>query len=85
MGKGIVLLSKREIAKMRAAGRLASQLLDYLTPMVKPGVSTLELNDAAEAWTQEHGAKSAPLGYGKSNPYPKIDSFVAVLDFKMTL
>lgn len=71
MGKGIVLLSKREIAKMRAAGRLASQLLDYLTPMVKPGVSTLELNDAAEAWTQEHGAKSAPLGYGKKNPYPK--------------
>lgn len=71
MGKGIVLLSKREIAKMRAAGRLASQLLDYLTPMVKPGVTTLELNDAAEAWTQEHGAKSAPLGYGKKNPYPK--------------
>ncbi len=71
MGKGIVLLSKREIEKMRNAGRLASQLLDYLTPLVKPGVSTLELNDAAEAWTQEHGAKSAPLGYGKSNPYPK--------------
>lgn len=71
MGKGIVLLSKREIEKMRNAGRLASQLLDYLTPMVKPGVSTQDLNDAAEAWTQEHGAKSAPLGYGKSNPYPR--------------
>ncbi|MGB2924293.1 MAG: type I methionyl aminopeptidase [Limnothrix sp.] len=71
MGKGIVLLSKREIEKMRNAGRLASQLLDYLTPMVKPGVSTQDLNDAAEAWTQEHGAKSAPLGYGKSNPFPR--------------
>ncbi len=67
----IVLLSSREIEKMRQAGRLASQLLDYLAPMVKPGVSTLEINDAAEEWTQQHNAISAPLGYGKSNPFPK--------------
>ncbi len=59
----IVLLSSREIDKMRQAGRLAAQLLDYLEPMVKPGVSTLALNDAAEEWTQARGAKSAPLGY----------------------
>ena len=59
----ITLLSSREVEKMRQAGRLAAELLDYLEPMVKPGVSTLELNDAAEAWTQEHGAISAPLGY----------------------
>lgn len=59
----IVLLSSREIEKMRHAGRLASELLDHLEPMVKPGVSTLELNDEAERWTQAHGAKSAPLGY----------------------
>lgn len=59
----IVLMSKREIEKMRQAGRMAADLLDYLAPMVKPGVSTLELNDAAETWTQERGAKSAPLGY----------------------
>jgi methionyl aminopeptidase len=59
----IVLLSKREIAKMREAGKLAAQLLDHLAPMVKPGISTLELNDEAERWTQAHGAVSAPLGY----------------------
>ncbi len=59
----IVLLSSREIEKMRQAGRLAAELLDHLEPMVKPGVSTLELNDEAERWTQAHGAKSAPLGY----------------------
>ncbi len=59
----IVLLSRREIAKMRQAGILANKLLDYLAPMVQPGVSTLELNDEAERWTLEHGAKSAPLGY----------------------
>mgnify|MGYP000098689993 CR=1 FL=1 len=59
----IVLLSSREIEKMRQAGQLAAQLLDYLEPLVKPGVSTLDLNNAAEVWTQKHGAKSAPLGY----------------------
>lgn len=48
---------------MRPACRLSSELLDFLTPMVQPGVSTLELNDAAEKWTRQHGATSAPLGY----------------------
>jgi methionyl aminopeptidase len=59
----IVILSQREIAKMRRAGRLAAQLLQHLEPLVKPGVSTLQLNDEAERWTLAHGAKSAPLNY----------------------
>jgi methionyl aminopeptidase len=69
----IILLSNREIEKMRQAGRMAAELLDYLEPMVQPGVTTLELNDAAEAWTQARGARSAPLGYpsGSDNPFPK--------------
>jgi methionyl aminopeptidase len=61
--EGITLLSRREVEKMRQAGQLAAQLLDHLTPLVQPGVSTLELNDEAERWTLAHGAKSAPLGY----------------------
>ncbi len=64
----IVLLSSRELDKMRKAGRLAAELLKYLEPMVLAGVSTLELNDEAERWTQAHNAKSAPLGY---KGYPK--------------
>ena len=59
----ITLLSNREIDKMRRAGALAAELLEYLAPLVKPGVSTLEINDQAEKWTQERGARSAPLGY----------------------
>ncbi|MDZ8050091.1 MAG: type I methionyl aminopeptidase [Aulosira sp. ZfuVER01] len=59
----IVILSQRELEKMRKVGRLAAQLLQHLEPMVKPGVSTLQINDEAERWTQAHGAKSAPLGY----------------------
>jgi len=48
---------------MRQAGRVAAELLDHLGKMVKPGVSTLQINDEAERWTLERGAKSAPLGY----------------------
>jgi methionyl aminopeptidase len=68
----IILLSKREIEKMRRAGCLAAELLDHLATMVKPGVSTQEINDEAERWTQAHGAKSAPLGYpGVKINFPK--------------
>ncbi|MBW4487591.1 MAG: type I methionyl aminopeptidase [Trichocoleus desertorum ATA4-8-CV12] len=64
MGKEpLVLLSHREIDKMRQAGHLGAELLSHLEPMVRPGVSTLEINDEAERWTQARGAKSAPLGY----------------------
>jgi len=59
----IVLLSSRELEKMRCAGRLAARLLQHLGRMVKPGISTIEINDEAEKWTKKHGAKSAPLGY----------------------
>lgn len=64
----ITLLSSREIEKMRRAGHLAAKLLHHLGTLVKPGISTLELDDEAERWTQAHGAKSAPLGY---KGYPK--------------
>lgn len=59
----IVLLSTREIEKVRKAGQIAFELLNYLEPFIQPGISTLELNDLAEKWTREKGAISAPLGY----------------------
>lgn len=67
--ENIVLLSSREIDKMRKAGKLAAQLLEHLGTMVKPGVSTYEINQEAERWTKEKGAISAPLGYGNP-PFP---------------
>lgn len=64
MGReAVVLLSRRELEKMRQAGRFAAELLQRLEVVIKPGVSTLELNDQVERWTQAHGARSAPLGY----------------------
>jgi methionyl aminopeptidase len=53
---------------MRAAGRLAAECLDMLTPHVKPGVSTLELDQLAREFALDHGALPACLFYrGYSN------------------
>ncbi len=62
------------IAGMHVAGRLAGELLDYLTPLVKPGVTTNQLDKLAEDYTTRvQGAISAPLNYAPSghNAYPK--------------
>ncbi len=55
--------NKAEIEKMRAAGKLAAELLQFIEPFVKPGVSTLELNDLCHEYTIKRGAVSAPLNY----------------------
>ncbi len=59
----IYLKSDSEIDAMRAAGHLAYELLDYAATLIKPGVSTLDINDAIEIYTRKRGAKSAPLNY----------------------
>ncbi|AGY57825.1 type I methionyl aminopeptidase [Gloeobacter kilaueensis] len=66
--KPVEIKSAKEIEKLRAAGRLAAELLDYIEPFVKPGVSTEELDRLCAEWTRAHGATSAPLGY---HGYPK--------------
>lgn len=48
---------------MKKAGRFASRLLQHVEQFIKPGVSTLELNDICEDFTRKHGNRSAPLGY----------------------
>lgn len=70
----ITIKDQDGIAGMRVAGRLAAELLDYLAPFVKPGITTNELDRLAEVHTtQVLGAISAPLNYapGGHNPYPK--------------
>jgi len=62
------------IEGMRVAGRLASELLDYLTPFIKPGITTNQLDQLADDYTVNvQKATSAPLNYAPSghNPYPK--------------
>jgi methionyl aminopeptidase len=59
---------------MRVAGRLASEVLDFLTPHVKPGITTNELDKLAHDYMiQVQGSIPAPLNYAPNgyNPYPK--------------
>lgn len=48
---------------MRKAGLLAAQTLDYITPYVKPGVTTDALDKLCHDFIVQHGAIPAPLGY----------------------
>jgi len=62
------------IAGMRVAGKLASEVLDYLTPFVVPGVTTNALDKLAHDYiVNVQGAIPAPLNYtgGGKIPYPK--------------
>jgi methionyl aminopeptidase len=45
------------------AGKLASQTLDFVTPFVKAGVTTEELDQLCHKFIVEKGAIPAPLGY----------------------
>lgn len=69
----IIIHNASDFDGMRKAGRLASQLLDYITPFVKAGITTDEINTLCHAWTIEHGAIPAPLGYAPYGhiPFPK--------------
>jgi methionyl aminopeptidase len=59
----IVCKSKAEIEKMRHSGRIVRQVLDYVRSLVAPGVSTMDLERAAEKKIEELGAKPAFKGY----------------------
>lgn len=58
-----VILRPDEIEKMREAGQAAAVLLRELVQMVKPGISTQDLDDHAQAMAKERGYRNAPLGY----------------------
>ena len=63
MNNIIKLHTKDEFDFMRRAGQLAAECLDYFTDYVKPGISTLELNDICHNFQTERGAIPAPLNY----------------------
>src|SRR5260370_41914893 len=59
----IVCKSQSEIDKMRRSGRIVREILDDLRAMVAPGVTTMDLEKAAERKILESGAKPAFKGY----------------------
>jgi methionyl aminopeptidase len=70
----VVIKTPEEIEKMRVAGRLASEVLDYITPLVVPGVTTEELDRLCHDYmVNVQGTVPAPLNYCPPgySPYPK--------------
>jgi methionyl aminopeptidase len=59
----ISLKNDAQLAAMRAAGRLSAECLARVITHVKPGITTLDLDDLVSQFAQRHGATPAPLGY----------------------
>jgi methionyl aminopeptidase len=70
----VTIKTGAEIESMRVAGRLGSEVLDYITPFIKPGVTTDELDRLCHDYmVNVQGTIPAPLNYAPSGhrPYPK--------------
>src|SRR5688500_13391431 len=64
----------QEIAAMREVGRLAGDTLCRVSEMIKPGITTDEINEFIHADTLRKGARPAPLNQrsgGGGPPFPK--------------
>ena len=60
----ISLKSEREIEGMRRAGRLTAQARALAASMIRPGITTHEIDTAVRRFIESHGAKPSFLGYG---------------------
>ena len=70
----ITLKTPTDIEKMRVAGRLAGEVLDFITEHVRPGVTTNELDRLCHHYMVDvQGTVPAPLNYAPPGykPYPK--------------
>ncbi|RMX10926.1 type I methionyl aminopeptidase [Allofranklinella schreckenbergeri] len=68
----ITLKTEADLPGLRNACRLASEVLDYLTPHIKPGITTREIDRLAAQCMAQQGTRSATLGYQPEGypPYP---------------
>ncbi|MFN7835642.1 MAG: type I methionyl aminopeptidase [Burkholderiaceae bacterium] len=70
----IYLNNQEDIEKMRVAGRLAAEVLDYIGPFVRPGITTGEIDKLCHDYMVDvQHTVPAPLNYspGGHTPYPK--------------
>jgi methionyl aminopeptidase len=68
--RNIVIKSQAEIELMRQAGRVNAQALQAVRDLIRPGVSTAELDAAAEEVIRKNGGTPIFKGYPGPYPYP---------------
>ncbi|MDG2050117.1 MAG: type I methionyl aminopeptidase [Myxococcota bacterium] len=73
-GERIAIKSRRELDRMREAGRHTGEILLVLREAARPGVRTDELNEIASKELEKRGLRSPFLGYspGGLPPYPAV-------------
>jgi len=59
------LFTEEQIASLRKGGKILRGCLDHVSAMVKPGITTQELDDAAEEYIRNEGAEPGFKGYQK--------------------
>jgi methionyl aminopeptidase len=59
----IIYKSSREIEKMRVAGAMVKKTLDLLSENIRPGITTIELDDLADDFIRSQGGKPSFKGY----------------------
>jgi methionyl aminopeptidase len=70
--RGVEIKSERELGLMRQAGRINALALAAAVDLVRPGVTTADLDAAAAEVLRQHGAEPAFLGYPGAYPYPAV-------------
>jgi methionyl aminopeptidase len=72
--KGPILKNREEIAVMDRANRVVLEILEMMRSMIKPGVTTAQLNAVGEEELAKRGAKSPFKGYAPMGlpPYPAV-------------
>ncbi|MCD6442203.1 type I methionyl aminopeptidase [bacterium] len=71
MNTNVIIKTDKEVEIMRKAGKLLSKVISQVASAVRPGISTLSLDDLAEKLIINFGAKPAFKGYGQGkNRYP---------------
>lgn len=66
--RNVVIKNKEELQRMREAGYVNALALQTVRDMIRPGVTTIELDAAAEEVIRRHGGK--PIFKGYPGPYP---------------
>jgi methionyl aminopeptidase len=72
--RNINIKSKEEIAIMREAGRINAQALAAAKALIRPGVTTIEIDKAAEEVIRKHGAIPTFMGVPGAYPYPNTNT-----------
>lgn len=65
-----LIKTEQEIKQLREDGKVLASVLKYVKNMVKPGITTAELNTKAEELIMTAGGKPSFKGYGEPTPFP---------------